>query len=242
MNGFDIVEVIRYVAQRRQADRRWPCAGRPGRTAVSGLRGGQCRETGGEPSAQSLRTTEAGEHAGHRRDELRDGAKEHVAVRLDPKRAPSDKIAAMLRLLLALVATVVLGLASRLNPVNWYLYDRALGEVLYAVAAYLVLAMLLLHKPPWFVAVLAFACCLAVELFKLTGIPAAYQHVFLVRWFLGMIFSWLNLGEYLIGVLLVASADRATRTQGQPRARRINPVVQRGRDDRVDESPRSSQP
>src|SRR5947209_13661642 len=88
---------------------------------------------------------------------------------------------AMLRLLLALAVTVVLGLASRLYPVGWFLWDRALGEVLYAVAAYLVLAVLLVRKPPWFVAVIAFGCCLAVELFKLTGIPAEYQHVFLVR-------------------------------------------------------------
>jgi hypothetical protein len=111
----------------------------------------------------------------------------------------------MLRLFLALTATVVLGLASRLHPVGWYFYDRALGEVLYAVAAYLALAMIFLHKPPWFIAVLAFACCLAVELFKLTGIPAEYQHVFLVHWFLGMIFSWLNLVYYLIGARLLFS-------------------------------------
>jgi uncharacterized protein DUF2809 len=117
----------------------------------------------------------------------------------------------MLRLLLALAATVIVGLASRLYPVGWYLYDRALGEVLYAVAAYLVLAMLLYRKPPLVIAVLAFASCLAVELFKLTGIPAEYQHLFLVRWFLGMNFAWLNLGYYCIGVLLIASADRATR-------------------------------
>jgi hypothetical protein len=117
----------------------------------------------------------------------------------------------MLRLLLALAATVVLGLASRLHPVGWYLYDRALGEVLYAVAAYLVLAMLLMRKPPWLIAMVAFACCLAVELFKLTGIPAEYQRLLLVRWFLGMTFSWINLGYYLLGVVLIAFADRATR-------------------------------
>jgi hypothetical protein len=60
-------------------------------------------------------------------------------------------------------------------------------------------------------AVIAFGCCLAVELFKLTGIPADNQDVFLVRWFLGMTFSVVNLGYYLIGVLLIAFADAATR-------------------------------
>ncbi len=117
----------------------------------------------------------------------------------------------MPRLLLALAATVVLGLASRLHPVGWYLYDRILGEVLYAVAAYLVLAMLLFRKPPLFIAVVASVCCLAVELFKLTGIPAENHHILLVRWFLGMTFSCVNLGYYFIGVVLVASVDLATR-------------------------------
>ena len=117
----------------------------------------------------------------------------------------------MLRLLLALAATVVLGLASRLHPVGWFLYDRVLGEVLYAVAAYLVLAMLLVRRPPWLIAVIAFGCCLAVEVFKLTGIPAANQRVFLVRWFLGMTFAWVNLGYYFIGAALIAFADGATR-------------------------------
>ena len=121
---------------------------------------------------------------------------------------------AMLRslcLLLALAATVAFGLASRLYPAGWFLYDRVLGEVLYAVAAYLVLAMLFVRKPPLFIAVIAFVCCLAVELFKLTGIPAENQHVFLVRWFLGMTFSVINLGYYFIGAVLIAFADGATR-------------------------------
>jgi hypothetical protein len=117
----------------------------------------------------------------------------------------------MLRLLLALAITVVLGLASRLYPVDWFLWDRVLGEVLYAVAAYIALAMLLFRKPPLIIAVSAFVCCLAVELFKLTGIPAENQRVFMVRWFLGMTFSVVNLGYYFIGVVVVAFADGATR-------------------------------
>jgi hypothetical protein len=104
------------------------------------------------------------------------------------------------------------GLASRLYPVGWYLYDRALGEVLYAVAAYLVLGVLLFRKPVLLIAVLAWASCLAVELFKLTGIPAEHQRLLLVRWFLGMSFAYLNLAYYFIGVLLIALADRVTRS------------------------------
>jgi hypothetical protein len=117
----------------------------------------------------------------------------------------------VLRLVLALAVTVVVGLASRLYPVGWYPYDRVLGEVLYAVAAYLAIAMLLFRKPILLIAVLAWTSCLTVELFKLTGVPAENQHVFLVRWFLGMTFSFVNLAYYFLGVLLIASADWATR-------------------------------
>src|SRR5262249_31872711 len=118
----------------------------------------------------------------------------------------------MLRLLLAMAVTVALGLASRLHPTGWFLWDRALGEVLYAVAAYLVWAMLLPRKPPLFIAAIAFTSCLAVELFKLTGIPAENQHVFLVRWFLGMSFNWVNLCYYFTGAVLAAFGDWATRS------------------------------
>src|SRR5947208_7081784 len=99
---------------------------------------------------------------------------------------PDGDVMPLLRLMWALAVTVALGLASRLHPVGWFLWDRVLGEVLYAVAAYLVWAMLLCRKPPWLIAVIAFGCCLAVELFKLTRIPAKNQDVLFVRWFLGM--------------------------------------------------------
>jgi hypothetical protein len=122
----------------------------------------------------------------------------------------------MLRLLLATAVTVALGLASRLYPTGWFLWDRVLGEVLYTVAAYLVWAIIRGRKSPWVIAGIAFASCLAVELFKLTGIPAENQHVFLVRWFLGMTFSVVNLGYYLLGVVPSALADSAAR--GVPRA------------------------
>src|SRR5206468_12627378 len=80
------------------------------------------------------------------------------AQRAIPQQLAPGKETPMLRLLLALAATVVLGLASRLYPVGWFLYDRVIGEVLYAVAAYLVLAVLLARKPPWLIALMAFGC------------------------------------------------------------------------------------
>lgn len=117
----------------------------------------------------------------------------------------------MLRWLLAMSITVAIGLASRLHPIGWSLWDRVVGEILYGVASYLAWAVILFRRPPSLIAVVAFASCLAVELFKLTGIPAENQNQFLVRWFLGMTFSVVNLGYYLLGVVLIAVVDRATR-------------------------------
>lgn len=127
------------------------------------------------------------------------------------RHSPTGDETLMLRLLMALVVTVAIGLASRLYPTGWFFWDRDLGDILYAVAAYLVWAMLLVRKSPWLTAVIAFACCLAVELFKLTGIPAENHHVLLVRWFLGTSFSVVNLGWYFTGVVTIAFADYATR-------------------------------
>ena len=115
----------------------------------------------------------------------------------------------MIQLLLALMATVALGIVSRLYPIGWSPYDKSLGDVLYAMAAYLALALALLRPRPVIVAVCALACCLAIELFKLTGIPAAHRDSLFVRWLLGSSFSWHNLACYLLGVLLIAGMDAA---------------------------------
>src|SRR5947209_1852499 len=94
----------------------------------------------------------------------------------------------------ALALVVALGLASRLRPVGLPVYDKWLGDVLYAIAAYLVLALLLPRWPPRRLAAAAFLLCVAVEFFKLTGIPARYAHVAPVRWLLGAQFAWADIG------------------------------------------------
>jgi hypothetical protein len=106
-----------------------------------------------------------------------------------------------------LVLTIALGLVSRLRPIGWYVYDKSLGDVLYAVVAYFTLALFLCRRPPGVVALLALALCVAVELFKFTGIPAALAHLPVVPWLLGHSFSWHNLACYLLGVAFAALLD-----------------------------------
>ncbi len=113
----------------------------------------------------------------------------------------------MARLLLALGLTVALGLLSRLRPLGWALWDKSLGDVLYAVAAYLALALLLSRRRPVVVAPLAVAACLAVEGMQATGLPARYADAGVVRCLLGTTFAWHDVGCYLVGVTAIFGVD-----------------------------------
>jgi hypothetical protein len=103
----------------------------------------------------------------------------------------------------ALAATVALGLASRLAPLGAPLWDKSLGDALYAVAAYLFFGLLFPRLVAGRLAVAALAYCLAVEAFQLTGIPARYAGVPGVRWVLGTTFSWHEVWCYVAGIALV---------------------------------------
>jgi hypothetical protein len=113
----------------------------------------------------------------------------------------------MIRLLLALAAVIALGLLSRLRPMGWPLYDKSLGDVLYAVAVYLVVALLRYRWRPSRVALLALVLCLAIESFQATGIPARYAHFAVVRWLLGTTFSWHDVVCYVLGVVGITILD-----------------------------------
>jgi hypothetical protein len=106
----------------------------------------------------------------------------------------------MPRVFAALAATVALSLLSRLWPVGWPVDHRSRGDVLYAAADYLALALALPRRRPALVAALALALCLVVESFQATGIPARYAHLGPVRWLLGTTFSWHDVACYGVGV------------------------------------------
>src|SRR5262249_51900337 len=114
----------------------------------------------------------------------------------------------MTRMLVALALTMALGFLSRYHPIGWPVYDKSLGDVLYAVAAYLLLAILLPRRSPNWIAVVALTLCLAIETFQATGVPARYAHIGVVRWILGTTFAWHDIACYCIGVGLIAILDR----------------------------------
>jgi hypothetical protein len=123
----------------------------------------------------------------------------------------------MVRLLAALAATVALGVLSRLYPLGWFVYDKSLGDALYAVAAYLALALVLHRRLPALVAALALAFCLAVECFQATGIPARNAHLGAVRWLLGTAFSWHDVACYFVGVAVAFGLDVLVLRPRKPR-------------------------
>jgi Protein of unknown function (DUF2809) len=110
------------------------------------------------------------------------------------------------RLAVALVLTVALGIASRRHPIGFWLYDHSLGDALYSVAVYLVLA-LVFRLPLRIVAPLALAISLAVECFQATGVPAQYKEYAIVYWLIGTTFSWHDIGCYCVGVAVIAGLD-----------------------------------
>src|SRR5579863_8913958 len=82
-----------------------------------------------------------------------------------PSQAPSlrgtQSPRRMIRPLAALVVTLALGVASRLFPIGWPLYDKSLGDVLYAVVVFLMVTLARPRSALRMRAAVALALCLA---------------------------------------------------------------------------------
>lgn len=106
------------------------------------------------------------------------------------------------------VLVVVAGIVSRMLHSGAPLLDKYLGDALYAVLIYILIAalwpsMLIGRRAP-----AAFALVAAIEVFQLTGIPARLARsgipaLKLVAIVLGTSFSWYDLLAYAAGILVV---------------------------------------
>ncbi len=121
-------------------------------------------------------------------------------------------------LALLLAGAMALGLASRLVPCGVWLWDRSLGDALYAVAMFLAMALVAPRARTTRVAAAAFGMCAAIELFQLTEIPdrLARAHTW-IGWILGREFAVHDLVCYAVGVAAVALVTRPRRS-ATPRA------------------------
>lgn len=116
-------------------------------------------------------------------------------------------------LILCLAGIIAAGILSRIVHTGFILFDKYLGDALYAAMVYVILRLFWRARPTK-VAIAAMIVMTAVELFQLTMIPAhllTSGHV-LVRIcarLMGTEFSFLDLLTYAAGIAGIRLADSA---------------------------------
>ena len=111
--------------------------------------------------------------------------------------------------LIGISLAVVLGLASRVLPIGLSLWDKSLGDLVYAAMVGFVLLALRPTLPPSILGFATFGICAGIELFQLTDIPARQSRA--VRFLLGSTFAWHDLACYALGTIVVVMTTRLAR-------------------------------
>jgi len=109
-----------------------------------------------------------------------------------------------------LAAIIAAGLLSRVAHTGWRLFDKYLGDALYAAMVYVLFRLAGIARA----AVWAAVAMTAIEFFQLTGVPAhmlrsAHLAVRICARLLGTEFSVLDLLAYAVGIWCIAAFDRA---------------------------------
>lgn len=89
-------------------------------------------------------------------------------------------------------------------PLGIALWDKSLGDALYAVMVFGFAALVRPTARPWTLGLVAFAACFALELFQLTGIPKTLPR--LLRSAIGDTFGWHDVVCYAAGAALTSLA------------------------------------
>ena len=114
--------------------------------------------------------------------------------------------------LIALAAIIALGIVSRTLPLGNPLWDKYLGDSLYAAMVYALLR-LFTKADPASLLVTSSAIMVAIEAFQLTGIPALMlvrpeMGTKIIARLLGTHFSFLDLLAYIVGIVCAWFLDR----------------------------------
>jgi hypothetical protein len=122
-----------------------------------------------------------------------------------------------IKVFVALCLTVFLGILSRAVPIGFQLWDKYLGDVVYAAVFYLAITLV---GADWSVGTktpITAIYVVTVEVFQLTGIPAQLNQSdqLLVKLFayvvLGSTFSWWDIVAYGVGIAAMIGVDRGIR-------------------------------
>lgn len=121
-------------------------------------------------------------------------------------------------LVLALCAVILAGLASRLVHSGLPLLDKYLGDALYSVMAYLLLALCRCGGTSQRRGVVAMVAMTGLELFQLTGIPLAMVRsgnlaMKIIGRLLGTTFAWQDLVAYGVGIAAIVCVERCLARQ-----------------------------
>ena len=116
---------------------------------------------------------------------------------------------------ISLIILSALGIFSRIFPLGNILWDKYLGDVIYAGVFYFILCFLVDRKSIQLKAFFAAIYVTIIELFQLTPFPLRLiqSSNFLVKLFayvvLGSTFSWWDLLSYAIGIGFAVIYDKA---------------------------------
>lgn len=107
---------------------------------------------------------------------------------------------------------IALGVISRILRFENAIFDKYLGDALYAILFYLLISMLVSELRVIRKATIVFILMVTLELFQLTRIPMALSQnenvlARIAAMLLGTVFSWLDILAYLVGIVIVASVD-----------------------------------
>lgn len=109
-------------------------------------------------------------------------------------------------------ATVFLGILSRNVELNSLLFNKYLGDALYAVLFYLLLGIVVPQPQATSRALMTSVFMVAVECFQMTGIPLEMHRqgglVKLLAIPLGTKFAWYDLVAYIVGIAGITAADQ----------------------------------
>ncbi len=113
---------------------------------------------------------------------------------------------------LCLVGIITVGTLSRVVHTGLVVFDKYLGDALYAAMVYTILRLFWRTAVPASLAVTAMAVMTVIELFQLTMIPAhllANGHVMvrICARLMGTEFSFLDLLTYAVGIAAIYLAD-----------------------------------
>ncbi len=122
---------------------------------------------------------------------------------------------------LLLIATIACGILSRMIHTNSAIFNKYLGDGLYAIMFYLFFGIAKVDLAPVKNAIFTMICMIGIELFQLTLIPLSMSKspniiIKTTSVLLGTRFSIYDLISYFIGILVIFSIDRACFTQKQP--------------------------